>query len=172
MRLAEAKRELATHRRRITLADKEQVDVWLSDGYPYGVDRGEAEVWNLATSEAARYGISPDVAPEMAEMYREGSEIFGGPCIPQKFVDTNLRRLAPLPRMATIKEKVGIDTQDQNRERRLRKLTEAYASSVAPGYGLDPQDASSKAGRYVAEVLLPHSRDFQDRLRQTPSGSL
>lgn len=171
MRQTEAKMELAKNRREITAATKEQVDVWLSNGYPYGVDHGAAEVWNIATSEATRYGIDPSVASDVVQVYEEGLEIFGKPCAPEKFVSAYLRRLATLPRIAAIKDKLGIDTQDIGREQKLRRLIETYAWGAASRYGWNPQDAASKAGRYITEVLLTHSRNFQNTLRQTPSSS-
>ncbi|MBI2076059.1 MAG: hypothetical protein HYT72_02305 [Candidatus Aenigmarchaeota archaeon] len=166
---ATAKKALAKHRREMTAATKEQVDAWLGDGYPYGVDTGATAVWNFAFSEAAKYGLDPSVAADMAEAYREGSEIFGKPCVPERFVYAQLRRLAPLPSIAAIKRILGAETQDEGREGRLRSLIERYAALAGPNYGMDPKEAASKAGRYLICVLLPHSRNFQNNLRQTPS---
>lgn len=162
MDLATAKKELARCMREMTAATKEQVDVWLGDGYPYDVDRGAVEVWTFASSEAVKRGIDPSVASGMADVYREGSGIFGKPCVPERFVYAHLRRLALLPSIADTKKILGAETQDKGRERRLRALIERYAALVGPNYGRDPREAASMAGRYLSEVLLPGSRSFQN----------
>lgn len=165
------RRELAVCRRKLTSVTEKQVDVWLRDSYPFGAETGAAGVWSLALSEAGKYGIDPSVASAMAEEYEKGSDIFGKPSEPSRFVDAYMLRLSCLSRIAETERALGQDTQDSARERRLKRTIEAYAARAAAGYGLDPSEAASKAGRYLTEVLLPGSRSFQDRVIQIPSNS-